>query len=827
MIHKLELENYIPLLVAGISKISMTLGEVVNLLISLNGSGKSRLLTQMNPLPAENADFTNGRKYIEILLNNRLYKLLSVTGKDGYHSFKIDDGPELNTGGTISVQKKLVQQHFKLNPNLAKVLSGIKAGDLLSNLSAVRRKDVFMELYPNDVDYALSVYNKLKAERNNLKGAIKNQMKNLSEETEKLFRLRESEYEGDLDKEIEKLDESIKEGLVLSGMLSQFKLSPEKEDLFKRFNSLTKKLTLTALTAKPQYTESMIRAFIELRTANLNSFIKLKDHFASLLAECRCQIEELGEGKIDDPATFKEHLASVEGEINRTKADFDNAYRLYKDLPYFGEHEPSETLVVITDEFINYLNRVVDCGTANLTSTEYQSLCKEKEQLSLNISSNTYTIEKIQHQLNHIRNMEDLTCPECTHTFKQGVTKKDIVDLETRVERLTKENELLQRNLSIVSDKVELENDWYLTMKQLTGFLRENDHVKGLTDVIRIYNVGKFESNLGRDALINALNLHRVTLKHQQALSALLEEKNVLASRIALLDKVSQDGLFKKVTEFEQMLLFYTDAVNRCKKSIDELQEELNIIIEYTQGISLLGVLQNQIEDVIENETGYKLKKVLDNKLNLMSDKKNQLMKDVIRKASLETVVEKIEENLASLKRRYLIVTKLMDGLCPNKGLIGKLMTDFIKTVCGNMNALIKEIWNGTLYVKPCSKDNGDLTYKFPVVNGHDSETSDIEDCSDGQCDIINYAFRHVILKYHDSGFPLIMDEIGVKFDEINRNRFFSYINEYVNSGDCKQLFMISHYVNQYESFKHANIIALKYDGLTLTGKVNRNTVIQ
>lgn len=826
MIHKLELENYIPLTVVGITKISMNLGEIVNLLISINGAGKSRLLTQMNALPAENSDFINGRKYIEILLNNKLYKLLSVTGKEGYHSFKIDDGPELNTGGTISVQKRLVQQHFKLNPHLAKVLSGIKGGDVLSNLSTNRRKDIFMELYPNDVDYALGVYNKLKAERSNLRGAIKNQMKNLSEETEKLFRLSEMEYEGDLSQKIESLEENIKEGLLISGSLSQYTPNPEKHEVFKRFQSLVKKLTLTSLTSPARYSENALRSLIESNERSVNDFVKLKDHYASLLAECHCQIAELGEGKVIDPVAFKAHLDSVEVELVRTQEELTNLTRQYQALPYFDETPLSEPLYTITDDFVSYLSRVIDCGTANFTSVDYQTLAKEKETLSLSLSKNERAITENNHRLSHIKNMDDVTCPDCTHVFKQGVTQQDVLTLEHHTGVLIKENEVLQKRLLSVTETLELESDWYYGMKQLSTYIRENGHVKGLTDLIRVYNVGKAESTLGRDMLINALNTHKALFKLSQVQLGLEEEKQTLTVRLALLNKVNEEGLFKKATEFEHNLTFYTNAINNAKSDIDEYQTELDTFIEFKNGLMMLGVLQEEVLKTIECESYVALKKVLDDKLNVMGDEKNRLMKDMIRKASLVTVVEKIQENLDRLKRRYTIVTKLMDGLCPNKGLIGKLMTDFIKTVCGNMNAVIKELWNGMLYIKPCSKENGDLTYKFPVVNGHDSETPDIEDCSDGQCDIINFVFRYVMLKYHDCGFPLIMDEIGVKFDEINRNRFFSYINEYVNSGDCKQLFMISHYVNQYESFKQANIIALKYDGLTLHGAVNKNTII-
>lgn len=826
MIIKLELENYIPLTVTGIRKISMTLGEVINLLVSLNGSGKSRLLAQMNPLPAENSDFDNGRKYIEILLDKNLYQLLSVTGKQGYHSFKINNGPELNTGGTVTIQKKLVQQHFNLNTNLVKVLTGIKGGDVFSNLSTNRRKDIFMELYPNDVTYAVGVYNKLKAERNNLKGAIKNQRKNLAEESDKLFRLAELEYEGDLQERIDNLEDTIKEGLLISGNLSQYSVDPEKEEVFTQFQQLVKKLTLTQLSMDVKHSPDALKVLIENSKDSILNFTRLKDQNAALLAECECQIAELGEGKVVDPMTFREHLDSVNNEITRTLETVVQQTSIYKQLPYFSTVPINEGLFTITDDFVSYLLRVVDCSTPNLTSAVYQTKCERKEQLLGFISKHEREEENIRHRLKHIQNMDDLVCPECTHTFKQGITKQDVGALEHRLGTIQRELTVWNKELVEVTDLIESEADWYYSMKQLSIYIRENGHVKGLAELIKHYNVGKFKSTLGKDMLINALNTHKELFKATTTLSSLEEEKGVLTNRLELLNKVNEEGLFKKLKEFEELFLFYTEALNNVKVKLDQYTEELNNGIEFSQRLDILTVLKDRVLSIIENECQVNLKQRLDNKLDGMSKEKNQLMRDMIRKASLKTVVEKIEENLTLLERRYEGVTLLMEGLCPNKGLIGRLMADFIKTVCGNMNALIKELWNGTLYIKPCAKENGDLTYKFPVVNGHNSETTDVEDCSDGQCDIINFAFRHVMLKYQGGVLPLVMDEVGVKFDEINRGRFFNYINQYVNSGDCKQLFMISHYVNQYESFKNANLISLKHDGLTIHGQINRNTVI-
>ena len=71
------------------------------------------------------------------------------------------------------------------------------------------------------------------------------------------------------------------------------------------------------------------------------------------------------------------------------------------------------------------------------------------------------------------------------------------------------------------------------------------------------------------------------------------------------------------------------------------------------------------------------------------------------------------------------------------------------------------------------------------------------------------------------------MDEVGVYFDENHRNRFFKEIEQKVTSGDVQQLFMISHYANQYGLFKDPNLIVINGEGLTINGEINTRVKIR
>jgi hypothetical protein len=280
------------------------------------------------------------------------------------------------------------------------------------------------------------------------------------------------------------------------------------------------------------------------------------------------------------------------------------------------------------------------------------------------------------------------------------------------------------------------------------------------------------------------------------------------------------------VNSIEHDLSVENGKISFYKAKLNSLNTTLKAIQTYGSDVKRLGVLRQEILRGLEGQGRVNLRRVVDNRISeLTSDKENYLT-SIIKSKSLTAVVQSISADIERLKRRLKIVEVLMNGLCPNKGLIGKLMSDFINSICGNMNAVINKVWNTPLYIKPCSKENGDLTYKFPVVKGEKDPTPDVADCSGGEIDILDWVFRFVLLGYHQFPFPLVMDEVGPFLDEIKRGRFFNFIQEYTQGKDARQLFLVSHYFSQLGVFKEPNIIALRYEGLTLPGEVNQHSKV-
>mgnify|MGYP000959189630 CR=1 FL=1 len=819
MIKVLILENYIPLLSSNINRIELNVNHNVNLLISVNGAGKTSVMKELNPLPPDNANYKpGGRKYVELVLDQKVYCLDSYTGKGNGHSFKVD-GKELNSGGTLTVQKELVVQHFRLDLNLNKVLSGLKVPDLLSAMPISRRKDIFMQMYPSDTDYALGVWNRLKEERNSIKGAIKNQIARYTEENRKLETLNQYTIE-ELEKQVRNIEDTLKEAFLLRGSLEGAKCSPELQTNIAKFNRLVEKLTLDIAVTGGDTMEEILRQ--AQRYEDLLTFSeKQAAHYMTVIDENSRLLSGLSVSE-HDPDKFKSQLAIIHDELKEIDVKLKQYRQILSQYPIFRDNELHEGLLAIRQEMTGYLHRITLASDPDVTSGTYKKWLEEFEYQSNKIKTLKSELNDYVHKLRHYDNVSELECPDCHTHFKPGVTKDDVEFARNAVTTLTGRIENEEAALAKLKRKIDNDAEWYYSMNQLLSFVRENGHLPVLITLIREYNVGKSPT----ETLLNALRTHCEYVMLLKRRSGLSEEENLLQGRINLLESNNMGQALAHIKWAEEQLYSANSGIRLYRSRLAECQKQQESLTRHDLDMDALAFLMDEIYRGMVDEGRFGLRQQVDDIINTLGPRKDRYLSDIIRTRSLSSVVQSIDEDIHRLKHRQLIIETLMDGLCPNKGLIGNLMTDFIQAVCANMNAIIREVWTDPLFVKPCNKENGDLTYKFPVINGDDSINPDIVDCSAGEADIINFAFRLTMLRYHNSDYPLLMDENGVFFDEIKRSRFFHYIKNLTLSGDCSQLFMVSHYVNQYGIFDKPNIIALKHEGLTINGDVNLHSLI-
>ena len=185
MIEEAIIEGFKGTFLANIRNLHFKFGSPIQIIAGTNGCGKTRLMNELNPLPPDPKDYyPSGRK--ELLINTRYgkYRLTSKLHRKAFeHSFKqiSPEGTEteLNPGGTATVQRELVQRIFGLTPMIQAVLSGKLNAARLSGMPYMKRRELFTELCPVDLTYAINVYQQLKTQATHALGARKTAEKRL------------------------------------------------------------------------------------------------------------------------------------------------------------------------------------------------------------------------------------------------------------------------------------------------------------------------------------------------------------------------------------------------------------------------------------------------------------------------------------------------------------------------------------------------------------------------------------------------------------------------------------------------------------------------
>lgn len=808
MFKRLILKNFKPALTKKVKVIDLDLDHNVNVLIGPNGIGKSSILRECSVFPAENKNFTgNGYKYVEKVFNGHLFQLESHTGSKARHSFKIDGGEELNPNGTQTVQRELIQQYLFITPKQRDLLSCLDIGHRFSFLNATQRKELLMDLYPYDTKYAMSVFKKLTVSYRDTVGALRNLNKRLEEEKERYRKLQDLNNE-DLLKRISTIDNQLKEALVFQGSLSNVEFDDkELQDLYRRFVRLTEELTL--------FDGSHLKIPIKVLPVLIKDTDGVIEYKKQIIKRLEDRINEITSSlsgislSDQDPVKLESQIKLTEQQLKDVEERNKQLSKQLKTYPVF-EKEDMRHLIPVTKDFISYLNAVVSRDPTNgVTGARYQQMSLNVTDYVNQIRNITSQIDDYEHSLKHYNGLEEVECEECKHRFKPGVKKEQVEGIILRLNKLKTDKVILEGKLKEAEDIVNSNADWYSTMLSLTSFIKDNKAVNHLLYLVQAYQIGDGETNSER--LINALQINYKLVKSVEQADKLFEELKILKARLELLKRNDMVELIKEFNSTEEHLGECNSTLISLREVREGYVKQIEEINGYNLKLSMLMDYREKLLTMLANKGKVELRNRVEEVIAQLSPEKDRLVADLIRNKSSFNVITNIEENIALLKKRNLALKKLIDGLCPNKGYIGQLMSEFITTICGNMNSIIRDIWVSPLYVKPCNKDNSELNYLFPVINSYDnSANDDISDCSGGEREIIDWAAQIVFHKYSRAKLPIVMDEVGNMMDEVHRPRFFEYVKNFCQTKQVEQLFMVSHYIHQYGLLENANIIKLK-----------------
>lgn len=785
MIKELILTNYDRFFLNNIESIEFRPKQKLQLLLGTNGSGKSSLLSELNPLPINKNDFTNGSKEITIEKDNNIFKLKSTSNKN---SFMLNN-TELNDGGTKTVQLNLVKEYFNLTPKYNNIILGTEK---LTAMSTNERKNILREMSTVDYSYGIYLYNTLKQELRDTVGYLKLMQIEMNNDISNIVN----------DDEILILKNDITK---CKSMIDSLSMSYSKSEEYKDIPIIDLNIDMdildkNKLQADLDYNNKFI-INIEEEITNLNKEIDSLDDYSTTIKDSETLNTKL--------KSLEEYFKNINNKYNMEKySPIDSKNRLDKLL--------NSNLNNINIE-LSYLDNII------FTPTEHKELKSKLEVLNnnLKIVSHGYdnNSKELEILLSNKTDNNKITCSSCGTMNYFGYSKEKEDILQEKVNNFKiKYDELNSQYLELY--------EIYQKQKQKITYLQEIKEIISDLSVIPLYTdlVKKYVNDITSitSTMLNIIfkNIEDFLIDikdYDSNNNELIEVKLKISSGIEILNIYK-----RKYIEDKDKL------INKLNVLLDKKREVSSNIVIIKNNIEKCNIVNKHIETLNTIITNYKF-----NKKQIVINNKNTILTNTIRELkSLLITLEDKYSNIEKIKSRIEINKKHIDShedirvalqyainaLSPTEGIIAKSINSFINVFLNEMNTIINSVWSYELTLLPCQiNESNDLDYLFAVkVADNKKDIKDVAYLSTSMKDIVDLSFKIVFMKYMKlTHMPLMLDEFGVFMDDTHRNKVYDVI-ENLLSNNFSQIYFTANFKSIYGRFVDSDINILDDKNLEL-----------
>ena len=799
------------------------------MILGTNSSGKSSLLKELSPLPADPSNYLKGGyKIITIIDNNSRYILKCLFETTGNKFHFIKDDVELNPGGTVTVYKELVKTYFLLDNNIHDILTGVSK---FHSMSVAERRNWFTKISDTDYSYAIAFYQKLKDQMRDIQGALKiNQSKLVSESNKLISKEEEDKYLN----EIVELNKTISLLLDMksSSFISKDKLISEINQIDNNLNNISISLLKNKKKFDNRYNFSNIEDIDEFIIVTKSEINELINRNNKLLEEINIDEKTkslLEKSNLDSFKDIDKNIDIVNKQIENSK----------KQLCIKLEFEDNEKCLDILISLLPNLNEIfseLETNKDKKYNPNYYNLLLDKIKLINNKIFtkdellNKYIVDK--KHLEHLKDHNNIECPNCNHKWIKDYSEKDYKKTITNIDNISKEIELSKKELE--ETEIELEK----TRNYLNIFRNYNNLVKHWVILNPLWDY-LYQSDVifnSPERINNILNSIQIDLQmsvYIDSLNSKLKEFINIKNTLSENQELDISKIIIRINNLNKDVYENSNLIKEKKLLLEELEL-------YKQTCISIFNYKKELEDLLITRDS-KLKTLEDvDRRNLINEIVQNLRLQLISKERIisQTSVQKgIMDNLTSqskeLEDKLEVIKIAIKELSPTEGLIAKGLTGFINNFVQQMNIFINKVWLYPIEIVPIAleDDEMDLDYKFSVkIN--DTLDNDIADISKGSTsvrDIIDLAFRIVSMKYLGlNNYPLYLDELGASFDKSHREAISKLIHSLTHSSDYSQVYIVSHYSETYGSFKNTDITVLCNENIDLPKDClfNKNTKI-
>lgn len=809
------------LALAGIHDIQMDLTNPCQVIIGTNGVGKSTILRELSFLPPASNDYlAGGGKFIEgEHLGIHYVAKSTVDEKENWkHSLirlEVDGSEtELNPGQTKSVQKQLVEEIMGVTEGLFDIFTGDVQ---FTQMTPQKRREWILSLSGSDLEYAMSVYKKTMGKVRDSKALIEHYSRRLATEIE--TEITEAELAA-LNTEVAEMTSTI-----TALMLEHVPNLPESDALIQRIwecVNIIDEASLTLIMSDVRYPLSgTFDGKYETLVGNESALMELLQSTEKEVSALYKQADAIDQflRRVNDAGG-----ASV-GDLERVVERSRDKIAASRASLHFGYQPNAMTCQRAIDKVRFQLFDAYSKIPHDFNREGYLKEMQHLQQHVPKLKGNLVVLEKMkleaQQHLYHLDNIDAVDCEQCGNHFKPGADQARIAELTLRVQQC---NEAIAKNsqdLDFSIDRQGVVNDavhcWSFVQDTLT-----NLHLPIGAVTLLICKEGAMTQ---LDMLSTVIGQYDADLATCVEIDRMEQELTLTESVLASAKQLSLGQLElsgEQLTVIEARIQEALQAKNKCGADLKALrtfmQQWLHLLElrgTVKQAHHDLGASIHQYMTCIENEAIST--SVGDHQL-ILADRRSKINQNDLKRSLIKELTEQRDAAISSHKVYEVIAQQLS----PVNGLIARRIRSFIDEFIGQMNAFIEKVWTYRLEIQATGIESDDLNCKFPLVVEKDNfgdigklETPDIAKSSSSQTDIINFAFRLIVMMCKGlNDYPIFLDEVGIRMDETHRERFNSVLVSMLESEQFSQMFIVSHHIDMHGLFTQAKICVLNADNI-------------
>ncbi|MNB58426.1 hypothetical protein D3C87_331780 [compost metagenome] len=809
----------------GIDTLRINPSLKTQIVLGTNGSGKSSLLkVGFSVLPGDKDDFEKGGyKYVKVLNNGRVYELRSeYAGKAMSHSFKVwlndEEFEELNEGHTGAVQRELVREHFGMTSSLHNVLTGqLKFTDM----TTLERREWITLLSSADFDYVIKLHGRIKRAVRDTAAVIKHlsgrlvseTVKKIDDETFQTLR----QQSADVYSKLMRLHQHSKR----DGLAPSFAhYEREYHELLSDIDGLLQRTKYLKGSAPGIVTDVDNEAVVQLKDG-LKSRVQMLEAALQEVSERHHEIDKQLHDMTELEEINPKELAEMITELCDRRQDLIAKFRLVKE----GHRLPvSEYCFPTINEVMNLLHGVNIQDETYLDRTVYAAKQRELAEHQNNMMKGQSRIGELEYRLEHIRNCKSTQCPNCNHSFKEGVNASEEEEIKASLSKGYNFRTSMQEKIDGIVKWINEANAAGETLYALQQLRDRNPDLDELWQLIN--QNGGFRVGRGQIPLCTQF---MGDVRTNMAIADLERELAPLREREAALLKMDKSGHLREVANSlgDRVIDLKTHLMD-ARETLKEVEQFHARMTEAREISKTIEMGMTRLDDLMTNMTKFVAVEEVEAQV-----KRHQVQLGMLEQSLAEAevqmgIINDLNRSLDDARAEEEALVQLEKLLSPKDGIIAEQIMVFINTFIAAINDVIAKVWGYNLALDTCNLEGGELDYKFPIyVHSADNTIPDIKYGSDSQVDIVNQAFILVVYKFLElQQFPLYLDELGRTFDEVHRLNLTLAIKELIDDDTYSQVFFISHSFESQNSYPNSQLVVIDDSHVSLKRSYNEHVEI-